>query len=309
MADKEIKFTLRFSTQSLPDQLIQCRESWSVKDLKKHLRETCESKPAVEKQRLIYSGHCLKDDQILRDVFKRRVIEGELEPVEDVLQVVHLVCAVKEDPVINKPEKPTTSVPSPAISNIPTVDPNVPTDINAAYAQAYYDYLSQYYSQSAQTPHLRHHFSVVARIQQNLANNPNNPRPNENINPRPEQPDFLDTIYKLVRVGILIILILYSPMERLLFVGGLICLMLYVQQRRERQNRAGGHENPQPPPQPEQPQEPPNNNQETPQNDNNNNQVQEDVTANPTAWSVFWSTVVSFFSSLIPENPVPLNVN
>lgn len=51
-------------------------------------------------------------------------------------------------------------------------------------------------------------------------------------------------------------------------------------------------------------------------NDNNNNQVPAGEPAPtgttqdaPNAWTVFWSTISSFFTSLIPENPVPMNVN
>lgn len=52
-------------------------------------------------------------------------------------------------------------------------------------------------------------------------------------------------------------------------------------------------------------------------NDNNNNHLPPEGVHNvglrteqePGAWSVFWSTVSSFFTSLVPENPVPVNIN
>lgn len=41
--------------------------------------------------------------------------------------------------------------------------------------------------------------------------------------------------------------------------------------------------------------------------------IDEEEPREPTAWVIFWSTcytfITSFFSSLIPENPLPVNIN
>lgn len=105
--EEHLEFSLRFAIQSLPDKKIRCPVNWTVLQLKEHLYEECESKPVgalsflhppsfqeVNKQRLIYSGHCLKNEQILKQIFNRSA-EGIVGD-SDALQVVHLVCASNE---------------------------------------------------------------------------------------------------------------------------------------------------------------------------------------------------------------------
>uniref|UniRef100_A0A914E7M8 Homocysteine-responsive endoplasmic reticulum-resident ubiquitin-like domain member 2 protein n=1 Tax=Acrobeloides nanus TaxID=290746 RepID=A0A914E7M8_9BILA len=165
----------------------------------------------------------------------------------------------------------------------------------------------------------------VAAPQQNQFNFDQNAAPANqpvNIQPQPaaavqnvdEQPnDLLDVIYKFIRFGLfLMILFLYSSLERFFVVCIVICVIWFLHMRRER----GQHQQ-------QQMAQEVNNNANANQrvmdeavNDNNNNQVtpgegapQSVVQESPNAWTVFWSTVSSFFTSLIPENPVPMNVN
>jgi hypothetical protein len=139
------------------------------------------------------------------------------------------------------------------------------------------------------------------------------------------QPDVLDLAYKSIRFALLMmVLYLYSSMERFFFVLLMICVIWFVQMRRDRRNRD----------ELQQQLQRELNREPNPPNDNNNNNaltpdrmplngggVDEGVAPaqNPTttqveennqmnAWTVFWSTVCSFFLSLIPENPVPVNV-
>jgi hypothetical protein len=55
-------------------------------------------------------------------------------------------------------------------------------------------------------------------------------------------PDFLDLVYKLVRLVFLAAIVFYSSLDRIIFVMGVICLMWYVQMRRERDNRNGAQD-------------------------------------------------------------------
>jgi hypothetical protein len=129
-----------------------------------------------------------------------------------------------------------------------------------------------------------------------------------------EQPnDFLDIIYKSIRVGLfLLVLYLYSSVERFLFVLLFVCVMWFVQLRRERNNvRADANQRPA-----NADQQLRDNNNNI--NDDNNNHLPPEGVNNgagmrtdqeQSAWNVFWSTVTSFFTSLVPENPVPVNIN
>ncbi|CAD5206466.1 unnamed protein product [Bursaphelenchus okinawaensis] len=307
--DREIEFLLRFSLQSLADQRIKCPESWTVLQLKQHINETCPSKPAISLQRLIYSGHFLTNEQTLKDVFKRNFTEAD----EDLgLQVIHLVCSSQASPNtipessrnstdnLNSTESHTHINVAQPIASLPVPD-GVAPGLNAVYAQAYHDYLRQHYGQAQLTNRISR-FSVVTRVQQNVEE-VNAEQGIGNNAANQERPDMLELIYKIIRVLILVALFMYSPTERLVFVVLVICLMLYVQQRRERNNRAVP-ENPAPQNVPEN--EPvPNNASEQSADD----QPRQNDLAPQSAWAVFWSTVVSFFSSLIPENQMPLNVN
>jgi len=142
----------------------------------------------------------------------------------------------------------------------------------------------------------------------------NNPMANgeeEHVN------DVLGMIYKSIRVGFfLMILFFYSSVERFIAVFLIICILWYIHRRREQNNLneaarriVQGIQQNQPTP------EPPNTevNAEGNANDNNNNEVpalpreqQQQVlrlAETQTPWNLFWSTVSSFFLSLIPENP------
>lgn len=147
--------------------------------------------------------------------------------------------------------------------------------------------------------------------------------------------DWLDRIYTLSRATILLgIVYFYSSFGRFLVVTG-VAVLAYLyqggwfaaqrqqQQPEEDRNRAreeanNGEENPAEPPPAEQPE--PQAAQERPQGDANEHQLQEmmDGDLNETAAApeeqvspigTLWTLVTTFFTSLIPEQPAPVNVN
>lgn len=83
-----IKLVVKAPNQKYADQSFDVDLQWSVKQLKAYLSNEYPSKPAVDEQRLIYSGHLLRDDQALSQVF---------QPISsnDSTVTVHLVCSQK----------------------------------------------------------------------------------------------------------------------------------------------------------------------------------------------------------------------
>lgn len=80
-----IDVIIKAPNQKLEDQTFKCDTEWTVKALKTHLSSVYPSKPRIEDQRLIYSGHLLTNEQSLREI---------LQPIEDNLSfTIHLVCA------------------------------------------------------------------------------------------------------------------------------------------------------------------------------------------------------------------------
>lgn len=129
--------------------------------------------------------------------------------------------------------------------------------------------------------------------------------------------DWLDNTYVFVRFLMLMsILYFYSTPQRFLAMLTL-ALIAYIGRagwlrrgRRENRNvvepREAAPQPPQPTPQPQdvrqetQPSEDPE--QET-------NMVDLQATHRPSTFEVIWSVITSFFTSLIPENPPPININ
>lgn len=143
-------------------------------------------------------------------------------------------------------------------------------------------------------------------------------------------PDFLDLIYKSIRFILLaMILFLYSSIERFIFVLAMVIIFWFVNARRGRQQRAregvvaevAGREAAR-----EVlmlflldfllilPYQAQNQNVEQQQGIQNGTTTPaaEQITPNnaaTNAWSIFWGTFQAFFTSLIPENQAPLDVN
>lgn len=83
---KTISLVVKTPNHRQEDQTISDVDvNWTVKDLKTHLSTVYPTKPAVNEQRLIYSGKLLPDHLHLRDLSKQT----------DSTLVLHLVCALK----------------------------------------------------------------------------------------------------------------------------------------------------------------------------------------------------------------------
>jgi len=81
-----IKLVVKAPNQKIPDVSVSIDPEWTVRDLKKHLSVEYPSKPSPPDQRLIYSGHLMRDDQRLNDVFHIG------EESKDDVYTIHLVC-------------------------------------------------------------------------------------------------------------------------------------------------------------------------------------------------------------------------
>ncbi|RWS28914.1 homocysteine-responsive endoplasmic reticulum-resident ubiquitin-like domain member 2 protein isoform X2 [Leptotrombidium deliense] len=84
----DIKIIIKAPNQKIGDQTIDCFSDWTVKQLKERISIDYPLKPRVEDQRLIYSGHLLKNEQKLDDI---------LETNDERLHTIHLVCSQKQD--------------------------------------------------------------------------------------------------------------------------------------------------------------------------------------------------------------------
>ncbi|KAL7075699.1 hypothetical protein ACQ4LE_005172 [Meloidogyne hapla] len=366
---EKIQLTIRCALQTFSDYNVECFENWTVLQLKEHLTQICDFNPEIERQRLIYAGHCLKNEQTIKDVLKQQRDGMPRSPDEQLeKQVIHMVYTGDvAAPNVRHRSAATTSAGS-SLSNgqnasqIPANHASIPMampfptnnfyptqhqDQQQAWMNAYQQYVSQMmplyqnavgmpyggvqwpmwnplsqaaFAQQAvfaqfsnaaafgqQFPPIQHQqvppqMPLVANMQQN-----NEPR---------AAPDFLDIIYKSIRFILLgMVLLLYSSIERFAFVLAMVGLFWLVnafrgRQQRAREERAAAEararevnreaQNGQQPPetQNEGNQQPPITEQQpTPNNVANN------------AWSIFWGTFQAFFTSLIPENQAPLDVN
>ena len=404
----KIELTIRCALQTFNDRTIECPLDWTVLQLKQHLYKICSSKPEISRQRLIYAGHCLDNDQRIGSVLRRDENGGD--SCSEAPQVIHLVCVNKEMLSASSTSSSRTANSNElrqrhnVANTVPLPNNNVPLNPQQFQympnsPEAYQNYLNQmaiqqqqqmlgaynpnlYYNPYDQQQHA--HFlnsMMMASVmgvgwpqqqqlmpfgggygfqpaqpfmfaggpptggvlmggpagdallpfqpnnnqfqQQQVVNAPAPVVNNNNNNNDEQQPDFLALIYKSIRFALLMmVLYLYSSIERFFAAIFLIGLVWFVQQRRH-QNRVEQPPAPIITPPTEAPNDNNNNNANIPNqeaamgsdnlalsppsnNNNNNNRPPQSVSA----WSVFWSTVTSFFASLIPENPqVPVNIN
>lgn len=84
MIPDNVTLIVKAPNQQVEDQNIECRSSWTVKQLKGHLSEVYPSKPRTDDQKIIYSGQLLDDNTILKDVL--RTYETTIA------HTMHLVC-------------------------------------------------------------------------------------------------------------------------------------------------------------------------------------------------------------------------
>lgn len=95
-----ISISIKTPNQAHEDQTIEgVSLNWTVKDLKRHLSTVFPSRPAVNEQRLIYSGKLLPDHLHIKDLFKQT----------DGVPTMHLVCPFGSQPQRQMEAKPKTN--------------------------------------------------------------------------------------------------------------------------------------------------------------------------------------------------------
>lgn len=117
----KLKLIVKVPNQKLGDESFDVDACWTVQQLKTFLSNEYPSKPAASDQKLIYSGHLMKDDQRLLQVF---------EPLSNLDSVVtiHMVCPPK-----TLGDQPSQCDLIKGSSNIDPVDPNknhVPSNLS-----------------------------------------------------------------------------------------------------------------------------------------------------------------------------------
>lgn len=100
MIPDNVTLIVKAPNQQIEDQNIECRTTWTVRQLKGHLAEVYPSKPSTDEQKIIYSGQLLDDNTILKDVL--RTYECQIA------HTMHLVCTpsrrVETQPVVPNTE-------------------------------------------------------------------------------------------------------------------------------------------------------------------------------------------------------------
>lgn len=150
----DIKVILKTPAQKTEDQIINCNLDWTVLKLKDFISENNPLKPSVNDIRLIYSGHLLKNESTLRNVFQPTAEDNSTF-------TLHLVLNQKSSTETNKDETQSTNENTSATStnlnqfsfNLTNGSPNDFAYLYAQqmqqYQQMYVNYMTQYLSNSA----------------------------------------------------------------------------------------------------------------------------------------------------------------
>ncbi|XP_031565359.1 homocysteine-responsive endoplasmic reticulum-resident ubiquitin-like domain member 2 protein isoform X2 [Actinia tenebrosa] len=108
--DSSVTLIVKTPNKTIDDLQINCALDWTVRKIKQHLSSVYPSKPESKKQRLIYSGQLLNDNQTLKD-FLREHQDGKFH-------TVHLVCPpsstenISSNPSSSQETNTTTSNPT-----------------------------------------------------------------------------------------------------------------------------------------------------------------------------------------------------
>ncbi|KAK6729292.1 hypothetical protein RB195_006377 [Necator americanus] len=354
-SSETVELTVRCAFQTSKDVRVVCPLHWTVRHLKEHLHQVCSSHPAVTSQRLIFSGACLTDEMVIKDVMdQRKVVDGP--------QVLHLVCPLPQS-------SPELRHRAGNHSTIQGYSPNSSSSQqqntgSSQTATSYYEWYQRYYGPSAS--------DQIARLQQfsdyyvaymnhwqqyqnfmmgQMAHSisPLGGSPEQQISVQaaqavfsrgdqqpaaaivpnqdngnvpvaaqvPAEPnvaaavpgggrDVLDFVYKVFRVVLLLsAVMLYSSIERFLAVLAIALFIFFIQLRRNHQRQGRVVEFTEP-------------------NVNNNNAGEETQEAAeqapgyvaptpPSSIQIFFATcysfITSFFTSLVPDHPLPVDLN
>ncbi|RCN40540.1 hypothetical protein ANCCAN_13510 [Ancylostoma caninum] len=358
-SSETVELTVRCAFQTSKDINVVCPLYWTIRHLKEHLHQVCPSHPAVTSQRLIFSGACLTDDMVIKDVMdQRKVVDGP--------QVLHLVCPLPQSSPTELRQRHTATARQQSFSPIATT----PAQQNAGSSPTttnYYEWYQRYYGSSSPEQLARlqqfsdYYAAYINQWQQyqsfmmgQMGYSPstlgemlqaqqtpipvaqavftrNDQQPPVDVVPNqangivneisysqiPAEPnvaaavpgggrDVLDIIYKVFRVVLLLsAVMLYSSLERFLAVLTIALFIFFIQLRRNYQRQARMADPPE-------------------QNVNNNNAGEQPqdaaeqapayiAAAPPSGIQVFFATcysfITSFFTSLIPDHPVPVDLN
>ncbi|CAJ0576171.1 unnamed protein product, partial [Mesorhabditis spiculigera] len=325
---ENVGIIVRCAIQTGADIPVDCPTDWTVKQLKEHLYAVCTLKPAVATQRLIYGGKCLKDEQTMEEVLARSQ-HFDHQPV------FHLVCPMNQqaapevrqrstaNPTPSTPSSPPTSQPAAPQQAYGFTQPTNPQEYMQAW-QAYQQMCFNNYMQYMSSAYGMANPAMVATPQftQQMPTFANvNPQPEmmmpQNDAAAPAQPlmvdeeghgvDLLDLMYRTFRIGLFVMVVwLYSSIERFLVV---FCMGLFIYFMKLRRDRLAAAAAASPPPPPS---NVTNNNAGEPTADEGPEPVPIPVdqpTTGQIVLSTAYSFITAFFTSIVPDNPVPANLN
>ncbi|XGW21537.1 hypothetical protein V3C99_004474 [Haemonchus contortus] len=360
-----VELTVRCAFQTSKDIRVVCPPNWTIRMLKEHLHQVCPSHPAVTSQRLIFSGACLTDDMVIKEIMdQRKVVDGP--------QVLHLVCPLPQSSPPELRQRQTSSMTGHSNSaNASSTAPQAPSDPTPAWATNYYEWYQRYYGSVGPSPeHVARlqqysgyyaaymsqwqgyhnfmmgnmgygallaqgmgssepsmnamHIPVAQVVNHGGQANPAAP-PQDDVNVAaaaeqvPAEPngiavqgggrDVLDMVYRVFRVLLFLsAVLLYSSLERFLAVITIALFIFFIQLRRNQQRQARMA-------QPAAPNVNVNNNNtgEQPHDAVENAQPIYVAPTPPSTLQLFFATcysfVTSFFTSLVPDHPVPVDLN
>ncbi|KAH9407313.1 Homocysteine-responsive endoplasmic reticulum-resident ubiquitin-like domain member 1 protein [Tyrophagus putrescentiae] len=165
----DVQLIIKAPSSKYEDFKISCQLSWTIFELKTHISEEYPSKPKPSDQRLIYSGHLLKDEQHLRDIIELSGDKNDsaAAAAANNTYTFHLVCANRSTTAkqpadnigcnfeqFNTFNDPWSNLFAPANGENP-LDPN--HSLDRAYQQAYYAMMQQY------CQYMNYHYSTVGR--------------------------------------------------------------------------------------------------------------------------------------------------
>ncbi|UMM13028.1 hypothetical protein L5515_001509 [Caenorhabditis briggsae] len=351
---EDIELTIRQAYQSESDLKFTCPLSWTIKQVKEHVKNCLSSHPDVLNQRLIFSGASLNNEQVLSDVLRdssRNHVPGD--------QVFfHLMITQPYQPATLNSEVRQRNVNTSGTQNS-TSSTNLNSMVHPAYAQnmvawqqywAAYNQLSPDQQTSEHQRLMMHYYSYAMMnpatpITQVTVNSPEqnaaawrarlhgvahhiDGQANGNqaaAAPRQGRVDLLEVGYRIFKLVLLFsAILLYSSFERFALVLCSALFIYFIQLRRNharnRAQAAGAAA------QPANDQEPLVNNNNNGENDGENTAPAAEAEASnpsdvpappplpqPTTMQVFiattYSFVTSFFASLVPDHPMPMDLN
>uniref|UniRef100_A0A1I7T264 Ubiquitin-like domain-containing protein n=1 Tax=Caenorhabditis tropicalis TaxID=1561998 RepID=A0A1I7T264_9PELO len=350
----DVELTIRQAYQTESDLKFTCSASWTIKQVKEHVRDNLNNHPDVLSQRLIYSGAPLNNDQVLSDILRERNhVAGD--------QIFfHLMIAQPYQQEPPSADVRRRNVNSTGVSASNTTSNS--SSVYPAYAQnivAWEQYWAAY-NQLTPEDQISEHQRLIAHYYTYAMMNPASPVPQFSTNTHEQNAalwrarvqgvapgavggaqandnqgaaaqrnhgrvDILELGYRIFKLVLLFsAILLYSSFERFAVVLCAALFIYFIQLRRNHaRNRAQAAAAAAPPAN----QEPLVNNNNNGENEGDNmtpraegedgttsdDQPAQPAALQPTGMQVFiatcYSFVTSFFASLVPDHPMPMDLN